>query len=123
MRPNKPGQAAKFHTHLQEENPNQICIVLENNVDSERPRAYVKALYSGLSSPPIFTDSLDDLQVFEVDITDLLEPRVTNKADYSQATGMVNKVDEQIIRGLTKGIKGADLNDWLTTQEENGKNL
>lgn len=89
MRSNKPGQAAKFHTHLQEDNPNHLCIVLENKENAERPRAYTKALYSELSSPPIFTDTLDDLQVVEVDTADPAVRRVINRADYSHATGMV----------------------------------
>jgi hypothetical protein len=121
MRPNKPGQIAKFHTPLPDENPNQLYVVLEIKEDVERPRADIKALNTGLSFPPINTVSLDDLKVVEVDTSDLVGHEVTiNKADYSQATGKVLIVSEQkIMLDLTKGVKGVETNVWLTIQDEN----
>ncbi len=87
MRPNKPGQVAKFHTPLPDENPNQLYVVLEIKEDVERPRADIKALNTGLSFPPINAVLLDDLEVVEVDTSGLVGHEVTiNKADYSQAT-------------------------------------
>ena len=123
MRPNKPGQVAKFHTPLTDENPNQLYVVLEIKEDVERPRADIKALHTGLSFPPINTVSLSDLEVVEVDTSDLVGHEVTiNKADYSQATGKVMKVSEQkIMLDLTKGVKGVETNAWLTIEGENGK--
>ena len=122
MRPNKPGHVAKFHTPLPDENPNQLYVVLEIKEDDERPRADIKALNTGLSFPPINTVLLDDLEVVEVDTSDLVGHEVTiNKADYSQATGKVVKVSEQkIMLDLTKGVKGVETNVWLTIQDENG---
>lgn len=122
MRPNKPGQVAKFHTPLPDENPNQLYVVLEIKEDIERPRADIKALNTGLSFPPINTVLLDYLEVVEVDTSDLVGHEVTiNKADYSQATGKVVKVSEQkIMLDLTKGVKGVETNVWLTIQDENG---
>ena len=66
---------------------------------------------------------VDELQVVEVDTTDLVGHRVTiNKADYSQATGKVVKVSEQkIMLDLTKGVKGVETNVWLTIEDESGK--
>jgi len=123
MRPNKPGQVAKLHTPLPDENPNQLYVVLEIKEDVERPRADIKALNTGLSFPPINTVSLSDLEVVEVDTADLLVHNVTiNKADYSRATGQVVKVSEQkIMLDLTKGAKGVETNVWLTIEDENGK--
>jgi hypothetical protein len=123
MRPNKIGQVVKFHTPLPEENPDQLYVVLEIIEDDERPRADIKALNTGLSFPPINTVKLDDLEVVEVDTSDLVEHEVTiNKADYSQATGNVVKVSEQkIILDLTKGVKGVETNVWLTIEDESGK--
>jgi hypothetical protein len=123
MRPNKPGQVAKFHTPLPDENPNQLYVVLEIKEDVERPRADIKALHTGLSFPPINTVSLSDLEVVEVDTADLLVHNVTiNKAGYSEATGKVIKVSEQkIMLDLTKGAKGVETNVWLTIEDENGK--
>jgi hypothetical protein len=123
MRPNKPGQVAKFHTPLPDENPDQLYVVLEIKEDVERPRADIKALNTGLSFPPINTVLLDDLEVVEVDTADLVGHKVTiNKADYSQATGKVVKVSEQkIMLDLTKGVKGVETNVWLTIEDESGK--
>ncbi|MEN9445539.1 MAG: hypothetical protein RL728_51 [Bacteroidota bacterium] len=123
MRPNKIGQVARFHTPLQDENPNQLYVVLEIKEDDERPRADIKALNTGLSFPPINTVLLDDPEVVEVDTADLVGHQVTiNKADYSQATGKVVKVSEQkIMLDLTKGVKGVETNVWLTIEDESGK--
>jgi hypothetical protein len=123
MRPNKPGQVAKFHTPLPDENPDQLYVILEIKEDVERPRADIRALNTGLSFPPINTVLLDDLEVVEVDTSDLVGHEVTiNKADYSQATGKVVKVSEQkIMLDLTKGVKGVETNVWLTIQDKDGK--
>lgn len=123
MRPNKNGQVAKFHTPLPDENPDQLYVVLEIKEDEERPRADIKALNTGLSFPTINTVLLDDLEVVEVDTSDLVGHQVTiNKADYSQATGKVVKVSEQkIMLDLTKGVKGVETNVWLTIEDESGQ--
>jgi hypothetical protein len=119
MGPNKRGQVAKFHTPLPDENPNQLYVVLEIEEDVERPRADIKALNAGLSFPPINTVLLDDLEVVEVDTSDLVGQTITiNKADFSQATWKVVKVSEQkIMLDLTKGV---GTNVWLTIQDKNG---
>lgn len=123
MKPNKPGQVAKFHTPLPDEDPDQLYVVLEIKEDVEKPRADIKALNTGLSFPPINTVLLDDLKVVEVDTSDLIGYEVTiQKADYSAATGKVVRVSEQKISlDLSKGIKGVETNVWLTIQDKNGK--
>jgi hypothetical protein len=123
MKPNKPGQVAKFHTPLPDEDPDQLYVVLEIKEDVEKPRADIKALNTGLSFPPINTVLLDDLKVVEVDTSDLIGYEVTiQKADYSEATGKVVRVSEQKISlDLSKGIKGVETNVWLTIQDKNGK--
>lgn len=123
MRPNKPGQVAKFHTLLPGENPDQLYVVLEIKEDPERPRADIKALNTGLSFPPVNTVLLNDLKVVEVDTSDLVGHEVTiNKADYSQATGIVVKVSEQkIMLDLAQGVKGVETNVWLTVEDGNGR--
>ncbi|MBK6354902.1 MAG: hypothetical protein IPF46_16285 [Saprospiraceae bacterium] len=123
MRPNKPGQVAKFHTPLPDENPNQLYVVLEIIEVDERPGADIKALNTGLSFPPINTVSLYDLEVVEVDTADLVGHKLSiNIADYSQVTGKVIKVNEQkIMPDLTKGVKGEKTNVWLTIEDENRK--
>ncbi|MBK9271418.1 MAG: hypothetical protein IPM48_07460 [Saprospiraceae bacterium] len=123
MRPNKPGQVAKFHSPLPDENPDQLYVVLEIKEDVERPRADIKALNTGLSFPPINIVLLDDLEFVEVGTSDLVGHEVTiSKADYSQATGKVVKVSEQkIILDLTKGVKAVETNVWLTILDKDGK--
>jgi len=125
MRPNKPGQVAKLHTPLPDENPNQLYVVLEIKEDIERPRADIKALNTGLSFPLVITVLLDDLEVVEVDTSDLVGQEVIiNKADYSQATGKVVKMNEQkVMLDLTKGDKGVETNVWLTIVDVNGKSI
>ena len=122
MTPNKTGQVAKFHTPLPDENPNQIYVVLEIIEDDIRPRADIQALNTGLPFPPINTVSLKDLEVVEVESSDMIGHRVTiNKSDYSQATGKVISVqDQKIFLNLTKGVTGVETNVWLTIQDENG---
>ena len=63
MKPNKKGQVAKFHTTLPDEDPNQLYVVTEIITDVERPRAFIKALNTGLDFPPINTVLLYDLEV------------------------------------------------------------
>jgi hypothetical protein len=123
MKPNKPGQLAKFHTPLPDEDPDQLYVILEIKEDPESIRADIKALNTGLAYPPINTVLLDDLEIVEVDTADLVGHRVTiNKADYSQATGKVKKVSEQkIMLDLSKGVSGVETNVWLNIEDENGK--
>lgn len=122
MKPNKPGQVAKFHTPLPDEDPDLLYVVLEIKEDVEKPRADIKALNTGHSFPPINTVLLDDLKVVEVDTSDLIGYEVTiQKEDYSQAIGRVVKASEQkIFLDLTKGEKGVETNVWLTIQDKNG---
>jgi hypothetical protein len=47
IKPIEKGQIVKFHTPLQEENPNQLFVVLEVTADDERPRADIQALNTG----------------------------------------------------------------------------
>ncbi|MCF8267261.1 MAG: hypothetical protein K9I69_04195 [Ignavibacteriales bacterium] len=123
MRPNKIGQVAKFHTPLPDERPDELYLILEIIEDTERPRADIRALNTGLCFPPVNTVLLDDLAVVEVDTDDLVGFNVTiNKSDYSQVTGKVIKVSMQkIMLDLTKDVKGIETNVWLTVQDENGQ--
>jgi hypothetical protein len=94
----KTGQVAKFHTPLPDENPNQIYVVLEIIENDIRPRADIQALDTGLPFPPINTVLLKDLEVVEVESSDMIGHYVTiNKSDYSQATGKVISVQDQKI--------------------------
>lgn len=72
MKPYKTGQIAKFHTPLPDEDSNQLYVILDIIEDVENPRAEVKALNTGLSLPPINTVLLDDLEVVEVDTSELV---------------------------------------------------
>jgi transcription antitermination factor NusG len=122
MKPIEKGQIVKFHSPLQEENPNQLYVVLEVIADDERPRADIQALNTGLSFPPINTVRLSDLEVVEVDTNDLIGHKVTiNKSDYSQVEGRVIKVSEQKIEvNLSNEVHGVETNVWLTVVDNDG---
>lgn len=123
MRPNKPGQVAKFSTSLPDEDPDQLYVVIAIKEDVERPSAYIRALNTGLSLPPINEVLLDDLEVVEVPTADLVGHVVTiNKSDSSQVVGKVVKVTkEKITPDLKKEVNGVATNVWITIQDENGK--
>lgn len=122
MVPTKEGQIVKFHSPLADENPNQQYVVLEIKEDGERSRVDIKALNTGLSFPPVNTVLLSDLEVIEVDTSDLTGHIVTiNKSDFSQVVGKVIKVSEQKINlDLSKGIHGVETNVWLTILDDKG---
>lgn len=122
MVPTKEGQIVKFHSPLADENPDQQYVVLEIKEDGERSRVDIKALNSGLSFPPVNTVLLSDLEVIEVDTSDLTGHIVTiNKSDFSQVVGKVIKVSEQKINlDLSKGIHGVETNVWLTILDDKG---
>lgn len=122
MVPTKEGQIVKFHSPLADENPDQQYVVLEIKEDGERSRVDIKALNTGLSFPPVNTVLLSDLEVIEVDTSELTGHIVTiNKSDFSQVVGKVIKVSEQKINlDLSKGIHGVETNVWLTILDDEG---
>lgn len=122
MVPTKEGQIVKFHSPLADENPDQQYVVLEIKEDGERSRVDIKALNTGLSFPPVNTVLLSDLEVIEVDTSDLTGHIVTiNKSDFSQVVGKVIKVSEQKINlDFSKGIHGVETNVWLTILDDKG---
>ena len=122
MIPSKEGQIVKFHTPLEDEDPDQQYVVLEIKEDGERSRVDIKALNIGFAFCPINTVLRSDLQVIEVDTSDLIRHKVTiNKSDFSQVEGIVIKVDVQKINlDLSRGIHGVETNVWLTVVDDNG---
>lgn len=122
MIPSKEGQIVKFHTPLEDEDPDQQYVVLEIKEDGERSRVDIKALNTGFAFCPINTVLHSDLQVIEVDTSDLIRHKVTiNKSDFSQMEGIVIKVDVQKINlDLSRGIHGVETNVWLTVVDDNG---
>jgi len=123
MRPNKIGQVAKFHTPLQDENPNQLYLGLGVVEDDESSRAQIKALNHGFPFVPINTDSLVELKLIEVNSQDLIGHQITiHKSDFSQVKGTVIKDDEQkIMLDLTKRVSGVETIGRDTIIDENGK--
>jgi hypothetical protein len=125
MRLNKIGQEAKFHAPLPDKKTNQLCIVLESKEDTERPRADIKVINTGLSLQPVNTNFLQDLEVVEVDSTQLAGHELTiNKAAYTQATRQVAIVSEQkIMLDLPMGAQGVKPNVWLTIEDKDRDEL
>lgn len=121
MKEFKEGQIVKFHTPLEDENPNQLYVILDVIEDEERSRAEIQALNTGLSIPPVNKVRLDDLEVVEVDTTDLIGHKVTIiKSDYSQVEGrVINAKEKKIELNLSSGEKGIETNVWLTIIDDN----
>ncbi|KQO20836.1 hypothetical protein ASF10_14710 [Flavobacterium sp. Leaf82] len=122
MKPSKEGQIVKFHTPLDHEDPSQLYVVLEIIEDGERSRAKVQALNTGLKFAPVNMIKLIDLEVTQVDNSDLIGHKVTiNKADYSQIQGRVIKVSEQKAElSLSVVERGVETNVLVTVIDNNG---
>ena len=122
MSPSKEGQVVKFHTPLPSENPEQIYVILDLHENVEKPRAKIQALNTGLAFPPVNTVLLEDLEVVEVNTSDLIGHFVTiNKSDYTQVKGKVISVNEQKINlDLSRGVKGVETNVYLTVLDKHG---
>lgn len=122
MKPNKPGQIVKFHTPLEGENPEQLYVILELHEDLERPRAKIQALNTDLPFPPINVVLVNDLEIMQVNTSDLIGHFVTiNKSDFSQVNGKVISVSQQKINlDLSKGITGIETNVYLTVLDKQG---
>lgn len=123
MKPNKPGQVVKFHTPYPNEDPNQKFVVLEIHFDVENPRATIKELNGGKPLASISTILVEDLEVVEVNTSDLLGNEViVNKSDNTQASGKVIKIkEEKILLDLTVKESGVETNVWLTIEDNNGR--
>jgi hypothetical protein len=93
--PTKVGQIVKFHTPYPDENPNQLYVLLEifEYDDNRKPKADIKPLNTRLSFPPINKVLLDDLEIAEVDTTDLIGFKASiKKEDHSIFSGKVIEV-------------------------------
>lgn len=61
--PTKRGQIVKFHTPFEDENPDQLYVVLEIHLNTDRPRALIQALNTGLPFSPSTVVRVADLEV------------------------------------------------------------
>ena len=59
----KEGQIVKFHTPMEDEDPNQLYVVKEVKGNGEDARIDILALDTGLTFPPINTVLIGDLVV------------------------------------------------------------
>ena len=94
--PDKVGQLVKYHTPFPDENPNQLYLVLEIFEYGEgiKQKALTKALNTGWSFPPTQKVLLEDLQLAEVETTDLIGYRVSLiKEDHTKVKGEVISVE------------------------------
>ena len=122
--PDKVGQLVKYHTPFPDENPNQLYLVLEIFEYGEgiKPKALTKALNTGWSFPPTQKVLLEDLQIAEVDTSDLIGYRVSLiKEDQTKATGKVISVemDRQIVN-LAKFENRVETNVQIAIQDDAG---
>ena len=122
--PEREGQLAKFHTPNPDEDPNQLYLVLEIFEYGEgiKPNATIKALNTGWMFPPTQKVLLEDLQICEVDTTDLIGYRASViKEDQTKTTGKVISVEmnTQIVN-LEKVENRVETNVKLAVQDDAG---
>jgi len=123
MRPTKIGQVVKFHTPLPDEDPDQLYVVKEIFFDVEDPRAHIQELNCEYSFPSISTVLVEELELAEVDTSDLIGQEVTVLSrDFKPITGKAVKAEEKmIIPDFNKGDKYISTNGWLTILDEANK--
>ena len=122
MKPTKTGQIVKFHTPLEDEDPNQLYVILEIKGDDHSARADIDALNTGLSFIPINTVLIEDLVVVELPTNELIGHDVTLlKSDHSHVNGRVTGVkDNNINLDLNKSAAGVSTNVYLKVIDKDG---
>lgn len=123
MRPTKIGQVVKFHRPFTDEDPDQLYVVKEIFFDVEDPRAHIKMLSSEYSFPSISTVLVEELELAEVDTSDLIGYKVTVLNEASElVTGRAVKADEKkIIPDFDKEKKHISTNVRLTILDQTKK--
>ena len=122
LRPNEPGQIVKFHTPYPDEDPNQLYLLLEifDYGDDRKATATIKALIKGWSFLPINTVFLEDLEVAEVNTTDLIGYRATIiKNDGERISGIITatKNEKQVV-SLSKQEKQVATNVQVSINDK-----
>ena len=121
MEPTKAGQIAKFHTPLEDEDPNQLYVVLEINGEDARARVDIKALNTGLSVVPINTVFREDLIVVEPPTEDLYGHEVSiTKHDNTRVMGTVIRVQPPGNLEMNVEKKGVATNVYVTVVDRVG---
>lgn len=123
--PTKAGQIVKFHTPYPDEDPNQLYILLEicENGDGLRTAATIKALIKGWTFLPISMVFLEDLEVAEVDTTDMIGYRGTIfQDDGKRISGIITDVkkEKQVI-DLRKQEKQVETNVQVSIVDNHGE--
>ncbi len=116
MVPIKNGQIVKFHTPLEDENPNQLYVVVELFLDKEIPLASIQALGTGLSIPPIMKVKIEDLTVEEVTTDDLIGSEVTiiDGSSTEHKGHVISARDQKILLDMEQRDGKVLTNVWLT---------
>lgn len=123
MKPTKQGQIVKFHTPLENENPNQKFVILEIHQDTDRPRAKIQPLlWEGFITPTMVV-SAADLEVIPADASELLGHNVFIKtSDNEQIYGQVIEVaDNSVNLDMQVQDNGVNTNVLITISDAHGK--
>lgn len=125
LRPNEPNQIVKFHTPYPDEDPNQLYLLLEvfDYGDDRKATATIKALIKGWSFLPINTVFLEDLEVAEVNTTDLIGFSATMfKNDGERTSGIITatKNEKQVV-SLSKQEKRVATNVQISINDKDGE--
>ena len=122
--PTEIGQIVRFHSPYPDEDPNQLYLLIEIfDYDGEIPaKADFKALKTGWSFPPISKVNLNDLEIAEVDNSDLVgfEGTIISNSG-SQVSGKITAVSpEKQLVNLTKKSKQVITNVEVSLQDTSG---
>lgn len=63
MKPVRKGQIVKFHSPMEDEDPEQLYVILEVKGDGDDARLDIQALDTGMMFPPVSTVMVEDLVV------------------------------------------------------------
>ncbi|MCR9082014.1 MAG: hypothetical protein NXH89_06325 [Cyclobacteriaceae bacterium] len=123
--PTEVGQIVKFHSPYPDEDPNQLYLLIEIfDYEGEiLPKADIKALNTGLSFPPIQSVKLKDLEIAEVNNSDLIGFEGTIiSASGSYISGKITEVSpiKQTVN-LTKRKSQVDTNVAVIIEDPSGE--
>lgn len=125
IHPTKVGQIVKFHTPYPDEDPNQLYVLLEifEYGDDLKPSATIKALIKGWSFLPINKVFLEDLELAEVDTTELIGFNGTLTTENGKRiTGRIASAEkEKQLVDLTKKEKQVATNVKVSIKDTTGE--
>jgi hypothetical protein len=125
MKASKEGQIVRFHTPYPDEDPNQLYLIQEvMDYEEGRPaKALIMALNTGLGFPPVNSVLLDDLELAEVDTSNLVGYRGAIVSESGkEIEGTITEVQKNGLPvELSKEKARVDTNVQVTLKDRKGQ--